>query len=317
MPAKTADASAALDHEIVGERVFDAPRELVFRMWTDPEHVAQWWGPKGFTNTIQEMDVRRGGVWQFIMHGPDGRDYQNKNVYVEVVRPERIVFDHVSGPIFRATATFEEENGKTKVTMRMRFETAELRNKVAEEFGAVEGLQQTLGRLAEKLAATDPAEFRISRVVDAPRDVVFQAWTDEKHLEQWWGPKGCQIFSCKNDLRVGGTMHYGMRMPNGDELWGIWVYREIAPPERLAFVNSFATPAAEIVRPPFPGRWPVEMLTTVTLTDAGGGKTKVAVQSVPTNATEEERCTFEHAHGSLRHGWGGTLDQLASHLSSR
>lgn len=139
------------DCEIVTRRQLDAPRELVFDAWTDPVHVAKWWGPTGFTNTIYEMDVRPGGVWRFVMHGPDGTDYQNRNVYVEIVRPERIIFDHVSGPIFRMFATFEEEDGGTLLTMRMVFKSAEERNNVVERFGAVEGAKQTLQRLVEFL----------------------------------------------------------------------------------------------------------------------------------------------------------------------
>src|SRR5262249_30587222 len=118
------------DRELRATRVFDAPRELVWKMWTEREHVAQWWGPRGFRNTIEEMDVRRGGHWRFVMHGPDGQDYQNHSVYVEVVKPERIVFDHVSGPLFRATAVFEHLSGKTRLTGRGVVRSAELRNMV-------------------------------------------------------------------------------------------------------------------------------------------------------------------------------------------
>src|SRR4051794_12623895 len=101
MVAKNTEATATSDREIVATRVFDAPRELVFKAWTDPEHLAQWWGPTGFTNTFHEFDLRPGGVWRFVMHGPDGVDYKNENVFVEIVKPERIVFDHVSGPKFQ------------------------------------------------------------------------------------------------------------------------------------------------------------------------------------------------------------------------
>src|SRR4029079_5782761 len=104
----------AAQNEIAATRVFDAPRELVWRMWTDPDHVIHWWGPNGFTNTIHEMDVRPGGVWRFVMHGPDGVDYQNKIIFREVVRPERLVYDHVSGPKFHVTVTFAEQAGKTE-----------------------------------------------------------------------------------------------------------------------------------------------------------------------------------------------------------
>lgn len=133
--------------------MFDALRELVWKAWTESERLARWWGPNGFTTTIFEMDVTPGGVWRFVMHGPDGRDYQNKIVYREVVRPERLIYSHVSGPLFEATATFVEERGKTRLIVRMLFESGALRDKVAEEFGAVEGLHQTLAHLAEIVEA--------------------------------------------------------------------------------------------------------------------------------------------------------------------
>ncbi len=149
---RLAAATSTAGREITATRIFDAPRDLVFKVWTDPKHIAQWWGPKGFTNTIHEMDVRPGGVWRFIMHGPDGVDYQNKIVYTEVVKPERIAYSHVSGPLFDVTVTFEEQDSKTKLTMQMLFKTAEERDGVVKKYGAVEGLNQTLDRLRDHLA---------------------------------------------------------------------------------------------------------------------------------------------------------------------
>jgi uncharacterized protein YndB with AHSA1/START domain len=131
------------------------------------------------------MDVRPGGDWIFIMHGPDGTDYKNHIVYREVVRPERLVYDHVSGPIFHATVIFEAEGTKTRIRMQMLFETAELRNRVAEEFGAVQGLEQTLDHLGEHVAKMSAEEFVITREFDAPRDLVFAAWTEPERLAQW------------------------------------------------------------------------------------------------------------------------------------
>ena len=90
----TADARMPTDREIVISRLIDAPQERVFDAWTDPEQVVQWWGPNGFTTTTYKMEVKPGGVWRFVMHGPDGRDHQNKITYLEVVRPERLVFEH-------------------------------------------------------------------------------------------------------------------------------------------------------------------------------------------------------------------------------
>lgn len=145
---------------IVTTRVYDAPRELVFAAWSDPDRIAQWWGPNGFTTTTSEFDMRPGGVWRFVMHGPDGRDYQNRVTYEEVARPQRLVYRHGGEeadlePVeFRNTVTFEDLGGRTRLTMRAVFPSAAERDRVAREHGAVEGGEQTLARLAEYLAAT-------------------------------------------------------------------------------------------------------------------------------------------------------------------
>jgi uncharacterized protein YndB with AHSA1/START domain len=150
------EATATTDREIVVTRVFDAPRELVFQAWTDPEQVVQWWGPRGFTTTNHEMDVRPGGVWRFVMHGPDGTDYANRVDFLEVVAPERLVYEHgpdgeSEGLSFRSTVTFDDEGGKTRLTLRLVFGSAEERDR-AVEFGALDGGKQTLKRLAQHLA---------------------------------------------------------------------------------------------------------------------------------------------------------------------
>ena len=147
------------DREIVIERIVDAPRELVWRAWTEADQIAQWWGPNGFTTTIHEMHVRVGGVWRFIMHGPDGTDYPNRIVYQEIVKPERLVYDHSDdkgSDHFQATVTFAAQGNRTKVTLRAVFETAQARAAKV-KFGAVEGGQQTLARLAQHLASMSAA----------------------------------------------------------------------------------------------------------------------------------------------------------------
>ena len=305
------------DREITATRIFDAPRELVFEAWTDPKHIAQWWGPNGFTNTIHSMDVRPGGEWDFIMHGPDGTDYKNRIVYREVVRPSRLVYDHVSGPLFHATVTFEEVGEKTKLTVQMLFESAELRNKVAEEFGAVEGLNQTLGRLVThlpKVIDEHSDDFVISREFDAPRDLVFKAYTEADRLAQWWGPKGFKVVFSKVDLRPGGMFHYGMRGPDGSEMWGRFVYREITPPERMVFIVSFSDENGSVTRHPMAPTWPLEMINTLTLTERNG-KTTVTLRAAAYAATEEERATFKAGHKSMQGGFSGTFDQLADYLA--
>ena len=140
------------DREIVVTRVLNAPRELVFDAWTKEEHLTKWWGPQGFTLSFQKFEMKPGGTWQFVMHGPDGVDYPNTNVFVEVAKPERIVIKHAVFPHFLATAAFEDLEGKTKLMYRTVFdETAATFDKV--KTYAVPGAEQTMDRLEELLAS--------------------------------------------------------------------------------------------------------------------------------------------------------------------
>lgn len=143
---------------IVGVREFDAPRELVFAAWTDPKHLAQWWGPHGFSTTTSSFDLRPGGIWRFVMHGPDGRDYQNRVTFEEIAPPERIVYRHGGGddvePVqFRQTVIFEDlGQRRTRITWRGDFPSAAERDRVIKEYGAATGLAETMERLAEFVA---------------------------------------------------------------------------------------------------------------------------------------------------------------------
>src|SRR6266849_1150797 len=312
MSAAVAKSNDTAAREITASRVFDAPRDLVWKMWSDPKHIVNWWGPNGFTTTMHEMDFRPGGVWRFVMHGPDGRDYQNKSIYREIVKPERLVYSHVSGPLFEATVTFTAEGSKTRVEVRMLFESAELRDRTVKEYGALEGLHQTLARLGDALSKG--FEFVMSRTFDAPRDLMWKAWTEEDRLAQWFGPKGVKTFYSKNDLRIGGIYHYGLRNPDGAEYYGKWVYREIKKPERLVFIVSFSDANAGVTRHPMAPEWPREMLSTITFEDRQG-KTTVTVRWNAYNATEAERKTFEAGRDSMREGWTGTMDQLEAYLA--
>lgn len=321
MAVSTEKSSAVVsmsDREIVVTRVFDAPRELVWEAFTDAAQVVLWWGPKGFTTTIHEMDVRPGGVWRHTMHGPDGTDYPNKSVFIEVVKPERIVYSHggakKGGPSvqFEATWTFEAQGNKTSLTLRQEFPSAEVRDRIIREFGAVEGAKQTMGRLAEHLANN---EFTISRTFDAPRDLVWKAFTDPERMKQWWGPKGVKVISSKMDLRPGGIYHYGMQTPDGHEIWGKFVYREIVPQERLVLVNSFSDKDGNLTRHPMSPNWPLEMFSVFTFAEHQG-KATVTIRWWPLNASEQERKTFAEARASMQQGWTGTLEQLAGYLAT-
>jgi uncharacterized protein YndB with AHSA1/START domain len=156
--------------------------------------------------------------------------------------------------------------------------------------------------------------FEISRVFDAPRDKVWRAWTEAERLKHWWGPKGFTVSYCKVDLRPGGMMHYCLRMPDGNEMWGKFVYREIVKPERLVWINSFSDKDGGTTFHPMSPDWPREMLSTATFEEQGG-KTKVTVQWVPVDSsTQIERKTFDEGRDSMKQGWTGTMDQFADYL---
>ena len=135
--------------ELATSRLIEAPRERVFAALSDPARLARWWGPKGFRNTFQEFDLRPGGRWVFVMHGPGGCDYPNESVFVEVKPPKRVVLRHVSSPRFEMTITFEDERGRTRVGWRQLFETAAERTRVARFAGVAN--EQNLDRLAAEL----------------------------------------------------------------------------------------------------------------------------------------------------------------------
>ncbi len=284
------------DREILATRVFDAPRDLVFKMWTDPNHIVKWWGPRGFTTTIHEMDVRPGGVWRFVMHSPDGVDYQNKNVYVDVVEPERLVFDHVA-PCFRMSVAFADRGAKTEVSVQMLFESAGERDVEVKQFGAIEGLQQTLDRLKEELLG----QMIITRIFDAPRELVFQAWTDPERLKRWWGPKSFTNPVCEIDPRPGGAIRIHMRAPDGVVYPMTGVFHEVVSPERLVFTSAALDDKGNAL---------FEILNTVTFSEHDG-KTKLTVRASVMKATPEALRFL----AGMEQGWSQSLDRLAEQVS--
>jgi uncharacterized protein YndB with AHSA1/START domain len=168
--------------------------------------------------------------------------------------------------------------------------------------------------LAETRSDTRSEDFVISRVFDAPRELVWKCFTDPAHMQAWWGPKGATVTQAKMDLRPGGIFHYRMETADGGEIWGKMVYREITPRDRIVFLNSFSDEAGGTTHHPMAPTWPLEMLSIFTFEDVAGGKTRFTVRWSPHNATEEGRKTFDTMHDSMRQGWGGTLDKLAGYL---
>ncbi|MCD9025317.1 SRPBCC family protein [Cohnella silvisoli] len=157
-------------------------------------------------------------------------------------------------------------------------------------------------------------ELVITRVFNAPRELVFKAWTEPERLQQWWGPKGFTLEVYKLDLRPGGIFLGSQRSPEGHVMWGKFVYKEIVAPEKLVFINSFSDEEGNTIRAPFSATWPLEIINHLTLTE-NDGKTTLTFRGGPINATEEELKTFEGMRPMVQQGFGGTFDQLDEFLA--
>ena len=166
------------------------------------------------------------------------------------------------------------------------------------------------------MSAIEGQEFVISRVFDAPRDLVFMAFTEPERMKHWWGPKGFVVVKLEMDLRPGGIQHYGLRGPDGAIMWGKFVYREIVAPQRIVLINSFSDEAGGTTRHPMSPTWPLEMLSTFLFDEVEKTRTKLTVKWSPHNSDEAGRATFAAGHASMNQGWTGTLDQLAAYLAT-
>jgi uncharacterized protein YndB with AHSA1/START domain len=167
---------------------------------------------------------------------------------------------------------------------------------------------------AKNASISADQDFVITRTFDAPRERVWRAWTEREQLVRWFGPKGSTISHAALDLRPGGTFHYAMRSPDGREMWGKWTFREIVAPKKLVLISSFSDAQGGITPAPMIANWPLETLSTTTF-EEHAGKTTITLRWSPLNATASECQTFAGMHDSMRQGWGGTFEQLASYLA--
>jgi uncharacterized protein YndB with AHSA1/START domain len=313
------------DREVVVTRAFDAPRRLVFAAMSTCEHMARWWGPRGYDLTVCEMDLRPGGAYRFVQRSPDGGIHPFKGVFREIAAPERIVFTQIYdvAPINEheviVTNTLSERDGRTTLSQHLLFDSIEARDGMigsGMEWGeaqSFERMDELLVELAGDASASD-AEFVFEHDFEAARDLVWKAWTEPQRMAQWWGPGGSEIRVRGLDLRPGGVFHYSMQLPDGPVMWGRFVYREIVPQERIVFVNSFSDEKGGVTRNPWIAGWPLEVLNTLTLTEHDG-KTKLTLRGGPINATEEELQAFRGGLAGMEQGFAGTFDQLDRYLA--
>lgn len=157
--------------------------------------------------------------------------------------------------------------------------------------------------------------FIITRLFDAPRMLVWQAFTEADRLMRWWGPKGFRMIHATVDLRPGGLFHYGMLAPDGSEMWGKWTFREIVAPERLVLISSFSDKDGGLSRHPMAPTWPQQMLGTTTISQQGDS-TLLTNTAEAHEASAEEIATFNAGFESMKQGFSGTWDQLEAYLGT-
>lgn len=303
------------DREIVVTRLIDAPVARVWRAWTDNAEIVKWWGPHGFSDETISREFKPGGHWRHTMIGPDGTRFGNFATYKEIEKEKRIVLVNGGGKEgddegvgMRSVVTFKAVGDKTEITMRTVLPTVAMRQRVVKEFNAIEGGKQTLSRLD----AHCTGQFVIFRLVDAPRERVWRAWTDAKELAAWSGPKGAETFHSELDLRVGGSYHYAMKT-GGVELWGLAVYKEIEKPSKLVYVQQFSDKDRGLGVHPLAPTWPKKTLTTVHFQDFGP-KTLISLYWLPLEANEIELKTFRDGLTGMNQGWSGSFERLDAFL---
>jgi uncharacterized protein YndB with AHSA1/START domain len=312
-------ASKNRSNELKILRLFDAPLQAVWDAWTDPEQVARWWGPRGFTLTTHSKDLRPGGRWVYTMHGPDGTDYPNIAYYHEVREREALVYDHGASegkpPLFRVSVYFKASGDRTAMDMTMTLATPEAAEEIR-KFIKRAGGESTWDRLAEYVekGSSGKEVFVINRSFDAPIDHMFKMWTDPQHFARWLPPAGMEMEVMRGEVKAGSSL-FSRMYGGGVEMYGLAAYREVSP-NRIVYTQEFCDKEERISRHPFAPQWPATMLTTVTLAAEGPDRTRVTISWEPCGAfTQEELDFFTKARGGMTQGWTGSFDKLEGLLT--
>jgi uncharacterized protein YndB with AHSA1/START domain len=299
-----------LAEAVIIERTFNAPVGQVWSAITNVEEMRRWYFD------LKEFKPTVGFEFEFTVEH-EGKTHRHLCRVTEAVAKKKIAYTwRYDGQEGDSLVTFELFADGDKTRLRLTHEGLETFPKIADyarkNFEA--GWTSITAELQQFLEGEGTRDFIISRTFDAPREQVWKAWTERDQLMQWFGPKGFVMSEAKLDFRPGGSLHYCLRGPDGKEMWGKFVYREILPPERIALLNSFSDKDGNLTRHPLSPSWPLEMLTTTTFAE-DRGKTTVTIRWALLNPTEEERKTFDSSHDGMRQGWTGAFDQLAEYLA--
>ncbi len=308
-------------NEIQIRRIYNAPIKAVWEAWADPQQIAQWWGPRGFTLTTHSRDLRTGGKWVYTMHGPDGIDYPNNTQYLQVEKYSRLVYDHGGSedkpPMFRVTVLFTEIEGKTKMEMTLALPSPEAAKKT-KDFIKKAGGNATWDRLAEFLEMQSSGKelFVINRTFEAPIETMFDMWINPKNLSQWLPPSGFTMQFIRSDIQEGGSSFYSMTNGGNTTMYGRTDYIQINRPHRIVYTQQFCDEHENISHHPLAPTWPETMLTTVELAEEGPNQTRVTVLwQVYSEATREAIETFSKGKTGMTQGWTGSFDKLDDYIA--
>jgi uncharacterized protein YndB with AHSA1/START domain len=294
-------------------RIFNAPLEIVWKVWSDTNHLNNWWGPRGFTQTTFKHEFKENGTWAFVMHGPNGVDYQNDMVYGEIIPMKKIVIHHNFHPKFSITATFTVIDSKrTQVDFISIIDDQKVCDSVKDYaiIGNVEHQMKFETEIAKVTGEIVPIEFVITREFKTDLNSMWKMWTEPSQMVRWLVPKVISAGKCEMDFQRGGFYHYSMISPDGNTSWGKNYYIDIVKNVRLIYVTTFSNANGEITRHPLASEWPTELLTTINFEAISENSTKIEIRWYPINAEPNEIKCFNDAHAGMTMGWSGSLDQL-------
>jgi uncharacterized protein YndB with AHSA1/START domain len=312
--------------DMVITQKFDAPRELVYRIYTDAQLIPEWWGPRQLTTTIERQELKPGGIWRYIQRDEQQNIFAFHGVYHSIVPERRIIstfeWEGMPGHVVFVTTNFDDQNGKTIVTEHEIFQSVEDRDGMIQqgmEEGIIEG-NQRFNELIERVRtgqaqgeniahyAGDGGSVRLTREYNATPEQVWEEWTDPELYKCWSGSKDYYTPYTDIDLRVGGKYLISNRGPDGKDIWTTGTYKEIIEPKRLVMTNSFADEHGNIVPVSYydtRSKYPLEMELDLTLEDLGG-RTRLVLEhkGLPSGEIIEQ----------TRQGWSEELDKLGDCL---
>ncbi|MEN9996206.1 MAG: hypothetical protein RL462_982 [Pseudomonadota bacterium] len=303
-------------------RVYDAPLQAVWEAWALSEKVSQWWGPRGFSLTHHDRNLKSGGHWHYTMHGPDGTDYENTTQYLEVLPMQKLVYDHGGHqdrpPLFRVTAQFNAHQNRTELSMQMAFASAEIAQEMQAHIRQAGG-DTTWDRLGEFLAKqiTGKEVFLIARSFHATVDRLYEMLSSPDLLAQWLAPTGASMKFLRTATPLSGTSFYEMSFNGGEPMHGLINYLELSWPHRIAYTQQFCDATEQVIRPVFFEHWPLQMRTQIELVQEDQQTSRITLCWTPEEATSDDINQFVNERAGMTMGWTGSFDKLESLLKSQ